>query len=81
MNERSGNDDGDETVEEAAEQAERASQERREMARKASLAGAADDADDRGELERESDAHGKAADEREAKSAAHARDGGGDDDV
>ena len=45
------------------------------MARKASLAGAADDAGDRSELERESDAHGDAADEREAESSARAHDG------
>jgi hypothetical protein len=78
MNARFGNEDGDEVVEEAAEQAERASQERREMARKASLAGAADDVGDRGELKRESDAHGEAADEREARSSARAHDGDGD---
>ncbi len=50
------------------------------MARKASLAGTADDASDRDELERESDAHGEAADEREAKSSARAHDGGTDGD-
>jgi hypothetical protein len=74
MTTRSGSEDDDEVVEEAAEHAERASQERREMARKASVAGAADDAGDHDELERESDAHGDAADEHEAAASARAHD-------
>jgi hypothetical protein len=65
-------EDGD--VQTAAEHAERAVQERREMARKASQAEAADGDTARAKLERESEQHGVASHEQEAKAEASARE-------
>jgi hypothetical protein len=74
MTEEPGPAPEDEDVQAAAEHAERSVQERREMARKASQAEAADGNAETSELERESEQHGEASHEQEAKADESARD-------